>query len=239
MLFAAGAAVAGETVKVGAYYFPPYVEQTADGLGGMVADLVAAMNAAQDDYTFELVETTARGRYDDLADGKFDMIAFENLDWGWQDRNVVASDVFMTGAEIYVARADPDRDQSYFDDLTRHKIAAIYGFHYGFADFDADPAYLQTAFIVELTLNPAASLYYVQDGRADIAVVPRAYLRKFLAAHPELDGRFLVADKVDQEYRHSFVMRPDSPADVETINALMAELKESGTLDKMLEGESP
>ena len=229
------AAKAAETIKIGAYYFPPFSEQTATGVGGIVADLVDLMNDAQDDYVFEIVDTSARDRYDDLAAGKFDMIAFESPEWGWADQDVVMSDVFMTGQEIYVTRADVDRDQSFFDDVTEHKIAAVYGFHYGFADFNADPAYLQTTYMVEQPLNPCTSLYYVQDGRADIAIVPEAYLRKFLGNHPEFLGKFLVADKIDQEYRHSFVLRPESAPPVEEINTLLAQLKDSGELDKLFE----
>ena len=235
LTFASAASQASETIKVGAYYFPPFVEQTATGIGGIVADLVGLMNEAQDTYTFELVDTSAIGRYDDLAAGKFDMIAFENPEWGWQDQGVVASDVFMTGAEVYVTRADSDRSQTYFDDISEHKIAAVYGFHYGFADFNADPAFLQTNFIVEQPLNPCTSLYYVQDGRADVAVVSRAYLRKFLNAYPEFQGGFLVSDKVDQEYQHSFILSPDRAPPVEEINMLLAELKQSGELDRVLE----
>jgi ABC-type amino acid transport substrate-binding protein len=237
VLASPGAAQAGETVKIGAYFFPPFVEQTPTGIGGFVADLVALMNEAQDTYTFELVDTSARGRYDDLAAGKFDMIAFENPQWGWQDRGVVASDVFTTGTEVYVARADAGRDQSYFDNVTDHKIAVVYGFHYGFADFNADPAYLQTTYMVELVLTPNSSLYYVQDGRADVAVVTRAYLRKFLADHPEFEGRFLVSDKVDQAYPLSFILRPQSAPPVDAINALLASLKQSGDLDRVLRTE--
>lgn len=235
LLASSGTGQAAETVRIGAYYFPPFVEHTPTGIGGLVADLVVLMNEAQDDYNFELVDTSARGRYDDLAAGKFDMIAFENPEWGWQDQDVAVSDVFMTGAEIYVTRADTGRDQSYFDNLTEHKIAAVYGFHYGFADFNADPAYLQTNYMVEQPLNPCTSLYYVQDGRADIAVVPEAYLRKFLTAYPEFQGRFLVSDEVDQEYSHSFVLRPQSAPPVDDINMLLAELKQSGELDKLFE----
>ena len=229
-----GAGQASETVKIGAYYFPPFVEQTPTGIDGIVADLVALMNQSQDTYTFELVDTSARGRYDDLAAGKFDMIAFENPEWDWQEQEVVVSDVFMTGAEVYVARAEPGRDQSYFDNVTEHKIAAVYGFHYGFADFNADPGYLLTTYMVELLLNPNSSLYYVQDGRADVAVVSRAYLRKFLIDHPEFEGRFLVSDKVDQEYPLSFILSRESAPPVEAINMLLGDLKQSGELDRVL-----
>ena len=229
-----GASHAGQTVKVGAYYFPPFVQQTATGIGGMVVDLVALMNAAQSTYTFELVDTSATGRYDDMASGRIDMIAFEDADWGWRDMNVVASDVFMTGAEVYVALAEPGRDQSYFDDVADLKIAAVYGFHYGFADFNADPGFLQTNFMVELPLDPYTALFHVIDRHTNVAVVSRAYLETFLKRHPEYAETFLISDKVDQEYRHAIVMRADAGPSVGEIDALLAEIKSSGAFDEML-----
>jgi len=54
----------------------------APGVGGMVADMVLAMNEVQDEYHFELVPNSATDRYSDLEAGKFDMLAFESLNWG-------------------------------------------------------------------------------------------------------------------------------------------------------------
>ena len=124
----------------------------------MLADLVLAMNDVQDDYVFEIVPTSATDRYADLEAGKLDMLAFENIAWGWQDMPVDASDVYMGGSEVYVAAAGAEGGQGFFDNVAEHKIAAVYGFHYGFhygfADFNGDPAFVQTNFAVEQPLNP-------------------------------------------------------------------------------------
>lgn len=231
---AAAPAAAQQVVKLGAYHFPPYAVNTPDGMGGLVADLVVAMNEVQDDYVFEVVPTSAQRRYADLADGAFDAIAFENLDWGWEGQDVVASDAFMSGAEIYVAKDGPGMGQGFFEDIGSHSIAAVYGYHYGFADYNADPAWLHRNFVVEQPLNPCTSLYYVMEGRVDLAVVPELFLDVFLKGHPEFLGKFLVADKVDQTYHHTIVTRADGPLPVEAINAILAELKRSGALDGMV-----
>ncbi|MBT6202185.1 MAG: hypothetical protein HOI34_00615 [Rhodospirillaceae bacterium] len=79
LILALQPAAAQQTVKIGAYYFPPYATNTVEG---MVADLVVAMNDVQDNYRFEIVPTSATDRYADLEAGEFDMLAFENIAWG-------------------------------------------------------------------------------------------------------------------------------------------------------------
>lgn len=227
-------AAAQQLVKLGAYHFPPYAVNTADGMGGLVAELAIAMNEAQDEYVFEIVPTSAQGRYADLADGRFDAIAFENLAWGWDGRDVVASQTFMTGSEIYVARDGAGMGQSFFDDIAAHSIAAVYGYHYGFAGYNADPTWLHRNFVVEQPLNPCTSLYYVMEGRVELAVVPELFLQVFLEGHPEFEGKFLVADKVDQTYHHTIVTRAGGPIPVEALDAILADLKRSGALDRMV-----
>lgn len=231
---AAAPAAAQQIVKLGAYHFPPYAVNTADGMGGLVDELVIAMNEAQDDYVFEVVPTSAQGRYADLADGKFDAIAFESLAWGWEGQDVVASETFMTGSEIYVAKDGDGMDQTFFDDIAGRSIAAVYGYHYGFAGYNADPAWLHRNFVVQQPLNPCTSLYYVMEGRVDVAVVPELFLHVFLKKHPEFTGRFLVADKVDQTYHHTIVTRTDGPIPVDDIDAILADLKRSGAFDRMV-----
>jgi polar amino acid transport system substrate-binding protein len=230
----AAPAAAQQAIKLGAYHFPPYAMNTVDGIGGLVVDLAHAMNEAQDDYVFEIVPTSARDRYAGLADSRFDAIAFENLAWGWDGQDVVASDAYMAGAEIYVARAGEGLTQAFSDDVGSRTIAAVYGYHYGFAGYNADPAWLHRHFVVQQPLNPGTSLYYVIDGRVEIAVVPELYLQVFLREHPEFAGRFLVGERPDQTYEHTIVTRVGGPLPVAEINAILAGLKASGALDRMV-----
>ncbi|MBT6202186.1 MAG: hypothetical protein HOI34_00620 [Rhodospirillaceae bacterium] len=147
----------------------------------------------------------------------------------------MASDVFMGGSEVYVAAANAEGGQAFFDDIASHKIAAVYGFHYGFAGFNGDPAYVQTAYAVEQPLNPCTSLYYVLDGRVDVAVVPELYPEMFLQNYPQYQGRFLTGLEPDQTYEHSIVLREDGTVSLDEINALLAELEENGPFGRIME----
>jgi len=239
LVLAAAPVAAQQTIRLGAYHFPPYAVNTADGMGGLVVDLARLMNEAQDEFVFEVVPISAQDRYAEMADGRIDAIAFESLAWGWDGMAVEASAPFMEGAEVYVARAGPGIDQSFFDDIGGRSIAAVYGYHYGFAGFNADPAWLHRNFTVVQPLSPVASLYYVLEGRVELAVVPALFLEVFLREHPEHEGRFLVGDRVDQSYSHTIVSRSGGPLPVAEIDAILEALRRSGALDRMMADDLP
>lgn len=59
----------------------------------------------------------------------------EAMDWGWQGRDIEASDVIMQGGTVYLTRADKHKDQRYFDDFQGKSIWGILGYN-GFANFN-------------------------------------------------------------------------------------------------------
>ena len=143
---------AAERVNVGVYPFLPFVDPS----GGLTADLVHAMNAFQKDYQFQLVSTSANRRYRDMADGSFNVMFFENIKWGWDPKSVSATKVFLHGdGEVYVARSEPARGQEYFQTLQDKHLLATTGYHYGFANFEADPAILAQKYKITRTTRSA------------------------------------------------------------------------------------
>ena len=101
---------AAQQVRVGVYDFPPYaVKPESAQPAGLVPELLAALNKAQNQYRFGLVPTSVTRRYRDLQSSRFDMILFESPQWGWQDTEHVALDLHVEDAEVYVARAEPGR----------------------------------------------------------------------------------------------------------------------------------
>jgi len=221
-------------VKVGGYEFPPYVE---NGKDDMVSGLISALNKLQSDYRFEFVPISARRRYADLADGRFDVMFFESPLWGWQDQaNVVAfTKVYMTGAEVYVAQAQPGRAQDYFDSMAGKSLVGILGYHYGFAGFEGDPKRLEQKFDIKLVNSHRSSIELVLAGRRDVAVVTQAYLRGYLKANPQSAPRLLVSDRQDQAYEHRVLVRQGGPIRVETMQRLMDALGNQGVFSKFEE----
>lgn len=202
-------ASAAQLVRIGAAHFPPYTvrpEQGADT--GLLPQLVEALNAAQADYQFVLVPTSIPRRFRDFEQGRVDMAIFENPDWGWQKIPHTSVDMGLEDAEVFVAQHEPDRDQSYFNDLTGKRLAVFSGYHYAFANFNADPRYMAEHFNATLTYSHDSNLLMVARGRADIALVTRSYLSDFMVRNAEMAGQLMVSERIDQVYHHYALLRP-------------------------------
>lgn len=226
---------AAQQVRVGAYHFPPYVVKPESAEpGGLLPELLTALNRLQGDYLFNLVPTSVTRRYRDLESGRFDLILFESPSWGWQDIAHRALDLHIDDAEVYVARAEPGRDEGYFDQLKGKRMALYNGYHYGFAGFNADPRFLSQEFGAVLTYSHDSNLLMVLRRRADIAVVTRSYLQLYQDRHPEQRAALLVSRRVDQVYQHQALFRPQAPLTPETLAELLRALNSQGQLNDLL-----
>ncbi len=226
-------------VKVGAYAFPPYFEfisspKDTDVYAGATLDLIDALNAIQDVYLFKLFVTSPKRRYRDFENDRFDIILFENLEWGWEGYSIESSEAFMGGGEVYAALKKPERNQGFFDNVAARNLVGILGYHYGFANFNSDEEYLSRNFKIFLSSDHERNLQLILVDRpnlAEVVVVTKSYLNLFLRKHPNAEGKFLVSDKFDQRYRHSVLYRIESEFSAVQINGWLQELESNGTLE--------
>lgn len=219
-----------ELVKVGAYPFLPFVDKS----GGLTADLLQAMNTFQTDYRFQLVNTSPNRRYRDMADGTFNVIFFENIKWGWDARLVDASKVFLQGdGEVYVALKQPGRGQEYFKTLEDKHILGVTGYHYGFADFEADPSVLAHKFHMTFSPDNEVSLRNLLAERGDVAVITKSYLNSYQAKDPQALSKLLVSDRLDQIYAHTVLVKKGSKPTAQDIEALLDKMEAAGVLKKL------
>jgi len=229
-------ASAAQLVRIGAAHFPPYTvrpEQGADT--GLLPQLVEALNAAQADYQFVLVPTSIPRRFRDFEQGRVDMAIFENPDWGWQKIPHTSVYMGLEDAEVFVAQHEPDRDQSYFNDLTGKRLAVFSGYHYAFANFNADPRYMAEHFNATLTYSHDSNLLMVARGRADIALVTRSYLSDFMVRNAEMAGQLMVSERIDQVYHHYALLRPKAPISGPAFAELLKRLRDNGEMLKIFE----
>lgn len=226
----ASPARAATTVKVGAYEFPPYVPETGPGVTQGLVDL---LNAAQPDLRFELVATSPQRRYEDLEQGRFDIIAFESLAWGWKGRPVDATRVFLRDAEVFVAKAGSGVGQTIFDSLDGKTILGRLGYHYAFAGYESDPRVLEQRFRTRVTLTHEGNVRNVIAGRATFAIVTRSFLNQLLKAEPGLARHLVVSERTDQIYEHTILVRRGGPVGAETLNALLDRLEADGRLNAL------
>lgn len=224
------------TVMVGMYPFAPFVEQEdSDAVSGMAPDLVAALNRNQTKYHFETLLIPPKRRYQSYQRGDYDVIFYENKAWGWQNYNVEVSKVYQKGGEVYVALKHSDRGQEYFERFDDKRMMGILGFHYGFADFNADEKFLQSKFDMSLSLDNDRNLTKLLKQRGDVVVVTKAYLQRYLKNYPGVQERLLISEKFDQEYNHTVLLRPDSKISVMKMNQMLDDLISSGEMKRLYE----
>ena len=229
-------AQAAQLVRVGAAHFPPYTIRPENGADtGLLPELVAALNNLQSDYHFELVPTSIPRRFGDLKEGRTDMAIFENPDWGWKEIPHTTVDMGLEDAEIFVAQREEGRQQDYFSDLKGKRLALYSGYHYEFANFNADPKFLADTFKATLTYSHDSNLLMVLRGRADIALVTRSYLSDYLLRNEKVREALLVSQRIDQVYHHYAILRPTSPISGEAFGKLLQGLRDNGEMLKIFE----
>jgi polar amino acid transport system substrate-binding protein len=233
LVFFTASASAGEEIKVGVYDFPPYAF-TKDKVSGITVQMLALLNKFQQKYEFQAVATTPKRRYGDFEKNKFDMMIFENKAWGWLEYPVTVSQAFLRGGEVYVTLAKPGRDQSFFTDFKQKSMIGVLGYHYEFANFNADIAYLHKKFTIELTDGQQKSLQLILNDRGEIAVIPKAYLNYYFGQNPKDKSKLLISDKMDQVYRHTILLRKKHPKiTIRDINKLLFQLKKQKVLEPL------
>ena len=227
---------AAQLVRVGAAHFPPYTVRPESGADtGLLPQMVEALNALQNDYQFELVPTSIPRRFNDFKEGRVDMAIFENPDWGWKDIPHTLVDMGLEDAEIFVAQKKPDRDENYFKDLTGKRLALYSGYHYEFANFNADPKYLADTYKATLTYSHDSNLLMVLRARADIALVTRSYLSDYLLRNEKVGEQLLVSQRIDQVYHHYALIRPQAPITGEAFGKLLQGLRDNGQMLKIFD----
>lgn len=218
------------TVKVGVYPFLPF----SDGKTGLTHELVQALNSFQTEYRFETVPTSANRRYRDMVDGVYTHIFFENILWGWKPAQVDATKVFLKGdGEVFVARAQRGRGQEYFQTLADKDILAVLGYHYAFADFEADPDALRKRFSITFSSDNAVSLRNLLSGRGDVAVLTRSYLGRYLVEQPQDRGLLHISQRMDQTYAHTALVAKEARPTAQELNRLLAQMESAGVLPRL------
>ena len=227
--------LAAQEVRVGATEFPPYIMIERSGaVGGILVDTLHYLNSIQTKYKFVAISYSAMRRHNGFKNKVFDVSFFDNIEWGWDKSAVDVSDIFMRGKEIYIALAKPGRGEEYFNDLRQRTMIGVLGYHYAFADFNSDPAYLRKNYKMQLTSSNEGSIAMVLDGRGDVAVVSDAFLNWYLLKNPT-SKKLLVSKKVDQHYLHTVIVRKNTSPSVTEINALLKQFRKSKVYEEILQ----
>ncbi len=209
-------------VKVGGYQFEPFLFQEANGKWqGATVQLIDQLNRSQTSFHFKFVPTSPKRRFKDMDRGLFDIMLYEQAEWGWNERSVVMTQPFYQGGELYVALKKDGINQSFFKDLKSKRIAAVRGFHYGFANFTSDSEQMKKDFKVDFVPSCSAAIGMILKGRAEIAVVSRLFLKNLFSNGTFSPSQFVVSKNFDQRYNLRAILRVDSPIKTTRLSQLI------------------
>ena len=221
-----------QIINVGGYHFPPFVDEKYENATGITIDLIQLLNIYQKKYEFKFILSSSTRRFNHFNEKKYDMIMFESIDWGWKKMDVESSKVYFIGGSKYVTKAEPGKNQSYFDNLNGKSILIILGYHYGFCNYNTDADYLKTHYNATMTSAHEGNILSVIKGRSDMTVVIETYLKKFLHDNPSIKDKILISDKYDLKNYYTILIRKGFKPDTQYMNDLLTRMEKDGTLTK-------
>lgn len=228
------ASVSPTVVKVGGYPFEPFV---ADGLG-ITPAFLTLLNGHTTEFRFEFVAIPSQRRYELLQRGVVDAIFFEMPLWGWEEQNLeidVTAPV-LRGQELFVARRDNPQGQGVFALSPDRKIALTLGYHYAFAGYKADQAFIRGKVDAVFGEKISHALRYLQAGSVDLAVMSDIFLYHEFLRNPSLRGQFIVGPKPDHEYALPLMARKNGPVSAKELDGLLSRVRADGSLQAFFSG---
>jgi len=223
------------TVYVGGYLFPPFVQiDDNNAISGLTLDLIDLFNRSQSDFEFHFILTSPNRRYRDFERGIFDALFFENKQWSWQGHDIVESQTFLSGGEVFITQAKKNRKQSYFEDLSQKEIVAILGYHYNFANSITNPTELRKRFNIRLVNSARTIINQIKTGKSDIGITTYSYLQTQFKHNPDLHSKILVSEKFDQVYKHKILLRKQHSLTIKAVNEILDKVSKDGSLNELL-----
>lgn len=198
--------------------------------GGLSADILQALNAAQDTYYFEqtLVATL---RYRELIkEQRIHMAAFSNLNWSWDKEIVHASLPMIHDRDIYIALNEDGHARMLNALEPTTSKAGVLGFHYRLVNFSKDQQHIKETQNMTLVENEMSVFNMVMLERAKMGIVSQSFLSYMQSQDAELKQRILVADEADSVYDRYYVLHKQAPISIEAFNQLLRLLHQRGTL---------
>ena len=221
-------------IRVGGYPYAPFVVKEGENhYSGLTLDLIALLNEVQQEVRFIFVPTSTVHRSKAMALGRYSLILFEEIRWGWDAGAVRMTRPLLLGGEKYVALRETARDQSFFKDINKRQLLGVSGYHYGIADWNASPDELKRRFNITLFKDNISALQGLFRGRGEVAIIDFSYLSHFQIQYPDQAARLFYSDKWDQHYLLRALLSPTASITPEQLDRWLHQLRQSGQLTRL------
>ena len=203
--------------------FPPYEYYEGDKIVGIDAEISQAI-AEKLGLTLEIVDMDFNSLVSAVQSGKIDISAAGMTVTEDRLQNVDFTDSYSTGVQVVIV--PEDSDIASVDDLAGKLI--------GVQDATTGHIYCSDDFGEENVIaynNGAMAVQALKDGKVDCVVIDQEPAKNFVAVNEGL--KILDTEYVTEDY--AIAIAKDNTALKDAINAAMAELKEDGTIQGILD----
>lgn len=202
--------------------FPPYEYYEGDKIVGIDAE-IGALIAEKLGMELEIVDMDFNGIIAAVQNGSIDMGMAGMTKDPDREKSVNFSTSYATGVQVVIVK-DGSAIKS-IDDLKGKKIGvqeATTGDSYATSDFGEEA--------VKRYVNGAAAVQDLQNGSIDAVIIDNEPAKAFVAANEGLT--ILETEYTVEEY--AIAVSKDDPELLEKINKAIAELKEEGKIDEII-----
>lgn len=202
--------------------FPPYEYYEGDKIVGIDAE-IGALIAEKLDMELEIVDMDFNGIIAAVQNGSIDMGMAGMTKDPDREKSVNFSTSYATGVQVVIVKEGSAIKS--IDDLKGKKIGvqeATTGDSYATSDFGEEA--------VKRYVNGAAAVQDLQNGSIDAVIIDNEPAKAFVAANEGLT--ILETEYTVEEY--AIAVSKDDPELLEKINKAIAELKEEGKIDEII-----
>lgn len=202
--------------------FPPYEYYEGDKIVGIDAE-IGALIAEKLGMELEIVDMDFNGIIAAVQNGSIDMGMAGMTKDPDREKSVNFSTSYATGVQVVIVKEGSAIKS--IDDLKGKKIGvqeATTGDSYATSDFGEEA--------VKRYVNGAAAVQDLQNGSIDAVIIDNEPAKAFVAANEGLT--ILETEYTVEEY--AIAVSKDDPELLEKINKAIAELKEEGKIDEII-----
>lgn len=177
--------------------------------------MIDRWNKSQKKFRFSVFLTSPGRRHQDFESGKYDVSIYDEPSWGWDLKSIDYGCVYENGSEVFFSKKR--EDESFFKLYKTKRISAIRGYHYAFAGFNNDEAFLNKNYSISLLNSPNAIIGHVLRGRSDIGIITEAFLDEWIRKNKSNETNVYKSNTRDQYYRFRVIVRKNAPIKIDYI----------------------
>lgn len=222
-------------VRVGAYDFPPYYNSEARNIqdASLLTLSMYRLNRLQDRYLFTIVPTTAPRRVTMFNDSKFDMMLFEDPNWGWQNTNFHFIALPIQDGELVVFPKEKGSPSVKDIDRKNLLIAGVQGFHYQLGSNKKNSFPFEKNHVA--VYGPESVLRMVASSRVSMGLVPKSYFYMQKQKSDISIDKVFVQSRIDTEYDLGIILNKKAPISLAEMQRLTRMLIADSQFNRNLE----